>query len=156
MNRWQPDWIDLLIIAWAEQRRKALGIVLGSQFVARERIGGLNCTLASPGGGDAQVFNTKRQNWPEVYTGSSYHVHVCWSTELSPAWKEVMHVHYVWREIPVRLRAKSIGLPLIEYYQRLNALKPHVDNYVKQAEKVQGIQSLTPRTPRSGSPHSIR
>jgi hypothetical protein len=143
--RRSPDWVDRLCIAWAEQRRKALGIILPSKLMPSERVGKLNCTLGSiREEGEGAAYSGKTQNWPEVYTGDSLIVHQCWYGMQRP-WAEVMHVHYVWRELPVRTRAESLGLDFTEYYARLNLLKPHVDNYVRGNEnppKVHVIQSV--------------
>jgi hypothetical protein len=130
-----PDWADRLCINWAEQRRKALGIVLPEKFTLQEVLGKMNCTLGSvKEEGEGASYNGNSQNWPEVYTGDALLVHRCWSGMPRP-WAEVMHVHYVWRELPVKVRVQSLGLNLTEYYARLNLLKPHVDNYVNGVEK---------------------
>lgn len=134
--RRSPDWADRLCMNWAEQRRKALGIILPEKFTLQEILGKMNCTLGSvKEEGEGASYNGNSQNWPEVYTGDALLVHRCWSGMLRP-WAEVMHVHYVWRELPVKLRAESLKLDFTEYYARLNLLKVHVDNYVNGAEKV--------------------
>lgn len=130
--RWNPDWIDRLCINWAKQRRKALGIILPSQFSLREQLGKMNCTLgnlARSEEGQSSSYCGINQNWPEVYTGDSLIIHRCWN-EMPGAWKEVMHVHYVWREIPVKKRAASIDLSVTTYYERLYNLKKHVGTYI--------------------------
>jgi hypothetical protein len=130
-----PDFIDLLCIAWAEQRRKALGIILPAMLTPRERLGKLNCTLgAVREEGEGASYSGKSQNWPEVYTGDSLLVHRCWSGMPRP-WAEVMHIHYVWRELHINQRIAYLGLDFRIYYERLNLLKPCVDNYVKIAKR---------------------
>lgn len=96
----------------------------------QERLGKLNCTLgAVHDEGEGASYSGKSQNWPEVYTGDALLVHRCWCGMHRP-WAEVMHVHYVWRELPIKQRVDSLGLDFSQYYARLNLLKPHVDNYV--------------------------
>lgn len=131
-----PDFIDLLCINWAEQRRKALGIILGKMLTPKERLGKLNCTLgAVREEGEGASYSGKSQNWPEVYTGDSLLVHRCWNGMLRP-WAEVMHIHYVWRELPIHERVSAVNLDFREYYNRLNLLKPHVDNYINMAKNI--------------------
>jgi hypothetical protein len=52
-----------------------------------------------------------------------------------------MHVHYVWRELPIHERFGAINLGLTEYYKRLNLLKPHVDNYVNMAKNIKKVET---------------
>jgi hypothetical protein len=129
-----PDWTDMLCIAWAEQRRKALGIILPKMLEPYERVGKLTCTLgAVRDEGEGAAYSGKTQNWPEVYLGDTLLVHRCWCGMPRP-WAEVMHVHYVWRELPIKSRADSLFLDFTEYYQRLTHLKVHVDNYINEAQ----------------------
>lgn len=140
--RRSPDWVDRLCIAWAEQRRKALGIILPSKLMPSERVGKLNCTLGSiREEGEGAAYSGKTQSWPEVYTGDALIVHRCWNGMQRP-WAELMHVHYVWRELPVRSRAESLSLDFTEYYGRLKLLKIHVDNYVRGNENCQKTYTI--------------
>lgn len=145
MPRRTADWADRLCIAWAEQRRKALGIILGSKLTPRERLGKLNCTLgAVRDEGEGASYSQASQNWPEVYTGDSLKVHICWCNMIRP-WREVMHIHYVWRELPIKERVEAIDLDFTEYYNRLNLLRTHVDNHVNGVDltpKEHKIQSV--------------
>jgi hypothetical protein len=134
MSRRPPDWVDMLCIAWAEQRRKALGIILPKMLEPHERLGKLTCTLgAVRDEGEGAAYSGKTQNWPEVYLGDALLVHRCWCGMPRP-WAEVMHVHYVWRELSAKSRIDLLLLDFTEYYSRLNLLKVHVDNYVKSTE----------------------
>jgi hypothetical protein len=146
MPRRTPDWADRLCMGWAEQRRKALGIVLPSKLEPRERLGKLTCTLgAVREEGEGASYSGKTQNWPEVYTGDSLLVHRCWSGMQRP-WAEVMHVHYVWREIHIKDRIEAVKLDFTEYYKRLGLLKSHVEHYVngdlepQKPYKIQGVR----------------
>ncbi|GAC1501575.1 MAG: hypothetical protein NVS1B10_05840 [Candidatus Saccharimonadales bacterium] len=142
--RWNPDWSDRLCIGWAEQRRKALGIVLGSKLTARERLGKLNCTLgAVHDEGEGAAYTGKTQNWPEVYLGVNLVVHRCWNQMPRP-WAEVMHIHYVWREVRIQERAPAIQLNLSLYYQRLYLLKIHVNAFVEADENGIDMNTLEP------------
>lgn len=145
MNRWVVDYIDQMCIDWADQRRKALGIVLGRMMEPHERLGKMRSTLAAVRDeGEGASYSTMSQAWPEVYVGTSLVVHRCWHGMRSE-WKEVMHVHYVWRELPVVVRCASIKVGLETYYKRLGLLKPFVDQYVGNAEKMYEINMLNER-----------
>jgi hypothetical protein len=127
----QPDWIDRICNDWAIQRRKSLGIILGSKMEPRERLGKIRSTLgAVREEGEGAAYSTVSQNWPEVYTGTNLLVHRCWYQMIGP-WKEVMHMQYVWRELPFKERHESIQMSSTVYCQHLNRLKPHVDGYLK-------------------------
>lgn len=143
MSRRDPDHIDYICMEWANERRKILGIILPEQiengkivggFEPKERLGKLRCTLeAIREEGDGSSYGVASQNFPEVYSKANIITHRCW-VSMQPIWKEVMHVHYVWREIPVKTCAAELGLEVVRYSEILDKLKGYVDGWLKSRQ----------------------
>lgn len=131
MSRRDPDFIDHLCMDWATERRKIFGIILEERLEPRERLGKLRCTLeAVREEGEGASYGVSSQNFPEVYTPANLIVHRAW-VGMRPVWKEVMHVHYVWREIPVKLCAAELGLEVVRYSEILDKLKADLGGYLR-------------------------
>jgi hypothetical protein len=148
-GRWTPDEQDLWCHGWAATRRKIHGIGRPenleppgreqSKFESRlgridlspkERIGQLRSTLGrireEKEGASALFLAGSSQNWPEVYTGISLLVHRCWIAMPRRSWMLVMDAHYVWREIPIKLKAPEVGMKVDEYWNQLRLLKAYL------------------------------
>jgi hypothetical protein len=129
--RWEPDSIDLLCVEWARQRRKALGIILGRMIEPSERVGKMRSTLgAVREEGEGAAYSKESQSWPEVYRGDTLIVHRCWSV-LPGAWRMVMHLHYVWREIPLKDRCHEARIGFTRYGENLELAKAALYGYLK-------------------------
>lgn len=141
LMRRQLDEIDLWCGGWAATRRMIHGIRLADNpddpryigMLPEERIGKLRCTLGAvkedrEGAHSAGVVS---QNWPEVYKGMSLVIHRCWLGMPSGTWKLVMDAHYVWREIPVKIKAPEIGIKVDAYWDQLNLLKAYLYGAVR-------------------------
>lgn len=127
------DEVDIWARNWAHERRIMLGIVKGDKIEPKERIGKLKCTLArvrEEGDGAAQS-GPARQSWPEVYTGFAMLVHRVYLT-MPLTLKNVMHLHYVWWEIPSRLKAERAEMSVAKYWY----VVAHVKSYVYGAVTV--------------------
>jgi hypothetical protein len=115
-----PDEIDIWGMDWAKQRRIMLGIIPGSMIPLRDHIGKIRCTLAQvredgDGAGQNTLNGHPNQDWPEVYTGLSLTVHRAYSV-MPGINKQIMNLHYVWREISARLKAEELGVSLAQYW----------------------------------------
>jgi hypothetical protein len=125
-----------LCMDWAIERRKIFGITLEENLEPRERLGKLRCTLeAVREEGEGASYGTASQNFPEVYTATNLVIHRAWQG-MRPIWKEVMHVHYVWREIPVKVCAAEIGLEVVRYSEVLEKLKADLSGYLRSRKDV--------------------
>jgi hypothetical protein len=133
---------------WAQTRRKIHGIVEGAMLEPSERLGKLACTLGrikeeAEGAATAGLVN---QNWPEVYVGLSLLVHRAWYTMPNQQWRLVMDAHYVWREIPVRLKAPVIPIAIRDFWNRLDLLKAYIAGYVQLNRDAEEVGYRLPRS----------
>ena len=126
-----PDEIDLWGIDWAHQRRIMLGIVPGKKIDLRDRIGKMRCTLADwrdgaegTGRGGRRIGENGHpdQDWPEVYTGMSLLVHQAYYI-MPLQHRDMMNLHYVWREVWARVKAREIKISLPQYWIRVGNMK---------------------------------
>jgi hypothetical protein len=128
--RRRSDDVDVLAIDWARQRRAILGI---TDLKPEERIGKLRCTLGAireerEGASQKRTVDESGhypQNFPEVYRGMSLIIHLAYRT-MEPQQREVMHMHYVWREIPLHVRQEYLKLTPAQYFTTLAALKQFI------------------------------
>lgn len=125
--RRRPDEVDLWGMAWARQRRLMLGIIEGNKLEPRERLGKLRCTLGAvlKEGAGAGQGGVAAQNFPEVYTGLALVVHRVYM-RMPGGFRQAMQLHYVWREIPARLKAREAGVSESTYWKRVAAMKMHL------------------------------
>jgi hypothetical protein len=150
--RWKPDEQDLWCGGWAATRRAIHGIgrhkpicpqaTEGSRepcicIEPKERIGKLKCTLGRiredrEGAASAGVSSHR---WPEVYSGMSLLIHRAWYEMPERVWMLVMDGQYVWREIPVKVKAAEIGIKDHEWFDHLIALKGYLRGYVQLARR---------------------
>jgi hypothetical protein len=125
--RWKPDEIDVWCGQWASQRRKMLGI---DQIEPKDRLGKLNSTLgAVREERDGASQGVVSQNFPEVYTGITLEVHRAFHA-MNREWRQVIQLQYVWREIPVKVKAASIDCSIRDYWHRLNFGKAFIQGFV--------------------------
>lgn len=117
--RRKPDEVDFLCMDWAVQRRKILGIILPERLEPNERLGKLRSTLGRVKT-DAEGAADRRatQNFPEVYTGLSLLVHRAF-VSMRGEWREVMDAHYVFREIPPKVKCVELQISQAVYFDRL-------------------------------------
>ena len=131
-GRRRRDEVDEWCRDWARERRVALGIMPGTKIEPRERVGKLRCTLAEVRDEGAAGHSSKGvhcdlngkpvQHWPEVYRGFTLFVHLALA-KMPGAQRMVIHLHYVWRELPSFVKAHEAGVGLSEFYSTLNAAK---------------------------------
>jgi len=127
--RWQKDEVDQWCDQWAAQRRKMLGIL---DLEPRDRIGKLRSTLGAvreEGEGASQGAVT--QSFPEVYVGIPLLVHRAWNL-MERDWRQVINAQYVWREIPVKIKADEFGYSVRHYWNYLQYGKAFISGYVTQ------------------------
>jgi hypothetical protein len=127
----KPDEVDLWGIGWARQRRIMLGIITACALTPEERLGKLRCTLGQiqedrVGAGERSRRVGENghpdQDWPEVYTGMSLIVHQAYM-KMPGNHRIMMNLHYVWREIPVRLRAREVDVSVAQYWIQVSVMK---------------------------------
>jgi hypothetical protein len=128
------DQIDIWCNAWARQRRIALGIseYLGYKDVIepKERLGQLRCTLAKVKTEREGASYTKAsQQFPEVYTGVILLIHRGYS-KLPGEQRMVMHLRYVWREIPVVDKAPTVPLSIADYWRAVDNVKSFLTGFI--------------------------
>jgi hypothetical protein len=145
--RWRADEVDIWCSGWAATRRKIHGIVEGEKLEPSERLGKLACTLGrikeeAEGAATAGVVN---QNWPEVYAGISLLVHRAWYTMPNQQWRLIMDAHYVWREIPVKVKARVVPVAVRDFWTRLDLLKAYIGGYVQQNRDAEEVGYRLPR-----------
>lgn len=127
--RWEKDEIDMWCDQWAQQRRKMLGI---DDLEPRDRLGKLRSTLGTiktdkVGAGSGTV----NQNFPEVYIGIPLIVHRAWVL-MQRDWRQVINAQYVWREIPVKVKAEEFGYSVRHYWNYLQYGKAFIAGHVTQ------------------------
>ena len=145
------DDVDLLAIEWARQRRIMLGIVemgavdkgewrTSSRLTPQERLGKLQCTLRDvrQEGSSALTNSTGHveQNWPEVYRGDALIVHIAYS-KMPGKLREVMHTHYVFREIDLKARQAFLKLTPAQYFVTLASLKQFIRGALAVAKRAE-------------------
>ena len=103
------DEIDQLCELWSHQRRIALGIVISDRIEPNERLGKLRSTLGriKTDAEGAGATGVNAQQFPEVYRGDGLLIHRIY-TIMPGDHRMVMHLHYVWREIPIRYKAPEV------------------------------------------------
>ena len=131
-GRRRRDEVDEWCRDWARERRVALGIVPGTKIEPHERVGKLRCTLAEVRDEGAAGHSSKGihcdlngkpvQHWPEVYRGFTLFVHLALA-KMPGAQRMVIHLHYVWRELPMKARAREAGMTVDNYYDVLGKAK---------------------------------
>jgi hypothetical protein len=135
------DEIDQWGVEWARQRRIALGIIPGDKIEPRERLGKLRCTLGQiqkerVGAGEGHRRN---HDFPEVYVGISLLVHRAYMA-MPGNLRVVMHLQYVWREIPVEEKIKEIGIKKTQYWADVAAMKSFLHGAVVVNSEPSGQQ----------------
>jgi hypothetical protein len=138
-KRWKPDDIDLLCMDWAKERRKIHGIILGTKFEPRERLGKLRSTLSQTPGASHGSFN---QDFPEVYTGMNLIVHRAFCG-MRGEWREIMNAHYVHREDPVKVKAHKLGISVHDYWERLGRMKAFLSGVIFIRSDDQSLSSVS-------------
>lgn len=125
--RWQNDEVDLWCLQWAEQRRQMLGI---TELLPRDRLGKLRSTLAAVReDGEGASQGTITQNFPEVYRDTSLLVHRA-VLKMNRDWRQVVNIHYVLREVTVRIKAKEINISVSLYWRYLEFGKSFINSFV--------------------------
>jgi hypothetical protein len=131
--RWNADYIDVLCSEWAQPRRKLIRAQLGReelQFEPREMLGKLRCTIGQVReDGEGASQGTFNQNFPDVYVGDILIVHRAWTRMRGPL-KLTMSGQYVWREVPVKIKAAEFGFSVAQYWINLTAAKEYVAGYI--------------------------
>lgn len=145
--RWMPDEIDLWCQDWARQRRQMLGL---DPLEPRDRIGKLNSTLgAIKSDQEGASQGSPAQTFPEVYRGMSLLVHRA-VREMNPSWAAVLSEHYVNHRdrkgdhVPVKIRARNVGLEPSAYWKTLALAKGYVHSFVTITTKY--ATGETPKT----------
>lgn len=127
--------VDIWCLDWAKQRRLALGIVDGKMIEPRERLGKLRCTLAEVKAegeaGHSDASGKVQQNWPEVYRGMALVVHRLLHG-MPGMQRMVIHLHYVWREIPIGDRLVEAGITGTQYSAHLEAAQGFLIHAVRE------------------------
>jgi hypothetical protein len=124
-----PDEIDLWCMNWARQRRIALGIIEAKMIEPRERLGQLRCTLGKVRAErDGASYTRSNQIFPEVYVGLALDIHRA-SFLLPGRERLVMHLHYVWREIPVKLKCCEVPVSNAVYWTLVGNIKFFLTGY---------------------------
>jgi hypothetical protein len=135
------DEVDIWGTDWAHQRRMMLGIVKADKVPSKERIGKVTCSIANlkserEGTGSKSIRFAENghvdRDWPEVYTGFALLVHRAYQM-MPESHRTVMSLHYVWREISAREKAKSINLSLAAYWTRVAMMKSFIYGAVAAA-----------------------
>jgi hypothetical protein len=131
----RPDEVDVWGTKWAKQRRIMLGIKdEQKRMQPRERVGKIRCTLGqvkeeAVGAGERSIrmgLNGHRdQDWPEVYDEFTLLVHRAYLT-LPGRLKRVMDLHFVWREVPARAKARDLKVSLAQYWILVGNMKSHI------------------------------
>lgn len=130
--RWHPDEVDIWCQDWAVQRRLMLGLV---ELEPKDRLGKLRSTLAAVREDrDGASQGTVGQNFPEVYTGTSLLVHRAW-VEMNREWKQVMNIHFVIKEVPVKKKAAELHIAVPQYWKHLAFAKNYVHSFVMVSTK---------------------
>jgi hypothetical protein len=109
-----------------------LGVVLEKniKLEPREMLGKLRCTLGQVReDGEGASQGTFNQQFPEVYVGDILIVHRAWSRMRGPL-KLTMSGQYVWKEIPVKIKAAEFGFSVAQYWINLTAAKEYVAGYI--------------------------
>jgi hypothetical protein len=125
--RWEPDEIDRWLMQWAIQRRQMEGL---APLEPKDRIGKLASTLGAvreEGEGASQGVTS--QSFPEVYTGTALMVHRAIS-EMDRHWAHVISLHFVFRNIPVKRKAKEACTNVAAYWKTLALAKSYVHSFV--------------------------
>ena len=129
MGRRRTDSIDLACRAWAQDRRKILG--LDECRTAREFLGALRSTLAARRDLHAGATSTGRveQHWPEIYScdealrvAQAYH-------RARPELKAVLDVHYLARA-PIEFKAEALSISPRAYWNRVAIAKAFVEAWL--------------------------
>ena len=132
MSRREPDWIDIVCNDWAREKRKYLGIILPEKLEPRERIGALRCTLAAvreEGAGASYATGTRI--FPEVFRGDALIVNKIWAAMPQGSKKELMFLHYVWKEIYLTVLARELGIEIQRYYELYADVKEDLEKSLK-------------------------
>jgi hypothetical protein len=124
------------------------GIADADNLEPAERLGKLACTLGrikeeAEGAATAGVVN---QNWPEVYSGFGLLVHRAWYTMPNSQWRLIMDAHYVWREVPVRLKAPIIPCQVRDFWSGVDLLKAYIAGYVQLNRDAEAVGYRLPRS----------
>lgn len=135
----QPDEIDHWCIAWARQRRIALGIIDAKMIEPKERIGRLRCTLGKIHiERDGASYARNSQHFPEVYLGMALLIHQAYS--IMPAEQRlIMHLHYVWREVPVKEKLAEVPTNLTSYWSLVGSAKSFIRGYVASQQNFRAL-----------------
>jgi len=129
-RRREQDQIDLWCTDWARQRRIALGIIEGKMIEPRERLGQLRCTLGRVRSErDGASYSRSSQLFPEVYIGTALVIHRGYSS-MSGEQRLAMHLHYVWREIPVAEKAPEVPATPAEYWTLVGMVKAFLNGFL--------------------------
>jgi hypothetical protein len=144
--RWRPDQIDLWCEDWARERRKVLGLDLGTTLAGsglklrpEERLGRLSCTLGAVveekvGAGErterVNENGHRNQNWPEVYTGMALEVHRGFCA-MRFEWRQVMDMQYALRTTPTKIKADFLGIKTAMYWQRFGHMKIFLAGFLR-------------------------
>jgi len=145
--RWRPDEVDHWCIGWAETRRKIHGIIEGRMLEPAERLGKLACTLGRiKEDAEGASSGSLNQNWPEVYHGLGLLVHRAWVSMPNSRWRLIMDAHYVWREVPVKLKAPIIPCQVREFWDGVDLLKAYIAGYVQLNRDAEAVGYRLPRS----------
>ncbi len=141
------DDVDLWCIDWARQRRIALGIIEAKMIEPNERVGQLRCTLSKvKTERDGASYSRSNQNFPEVYVGMPLVIHQAYSS-MPGDHRLVMHLHYVWREIPYNEKFKEASIKAAQYWTLLGKVKSFLIGYVASGASNYAVS--TPKVTRS-------
>lgn len=125
-RRRRDDAIDLALEAWAQQRRRIVGVE--HPLTAREFLGAVRSTL----GGRRDLHANSRSNghpcqaWPELYVGRLVQAVNAAYWAATPERKWILDVHYVVPGHP-GAKVKAVGVSATTYFRRLDSARSFVE-----------------------------
>ncbi len=126
------DQIDLWCDQWAVTRRKILGIIDPNRLEPHERLGKLKSTLGVvKSDAEGAAHRTAGHDFPEVYLGTALLIHRGFCSMQDGTYRQVMDAHYVWRELPVKVKASYLGLGESRYWEIVGAVKGYIQGFVR-------------------------
>ena len=131
MGRRRVDAIDLACRAWAEDRRKALG--LDQCRTASEFIGALKSTLGARRDLHAGSKSDGRveQHWPEVFTTPESLAVAQAVHRMRLELRDVLEVHYIARA-PIEFKAEALCISPRAYWNRVAIAKAFVEGWLNR------------------------